>query len=163
MSGQALVDTEIAKLGDLTRAELVERWESIYRCPPPSGVRRELLTHAIAWDLQAKRFGGLTSVTRNAIKIAGARIAVRRRVAEAGANALGRASADNAPSAPVQPAARSRLRPGARLIREWNGKTNVVDVTTDGFVFENKNYQSLSTIACQITGAHWSGPRFFGL
>ncbi|MBL8583942.1 MAG: DUF2924 domain-containing protein, partial [Rhizobiaceae bacterium] len=32
-----------------------------------------------------------------------------------------------------------------------------------GYVFEAKVYPSLSAIARLITGAHWSGPRFFGL
>ena len=54
-------------------------------------------------------------------------------------------------------------RPGTRLVREWNGRTHVVDVIEDGFVFDGKTYRSLSAIAKRITGAHWSGPRFFGL
>lgn len=39
------------------------------------------------------------------------------------------------------------LKPGTRLIREWRGE----------------RYRSLSEVARAITGAHWSGPRFFGL
>lgn len=52
---------------------------------------------------------------------------------------------------------------GSRLAREWNGKTHVVDVTDDGFFYAGKTYRSLSAIARAITGARWSGPRFFGL
>ena len=48
-------------------------------------------------------------------------------------------------------------------MREWNGRMHVVDVTDDGFLFDGKPYRSLSAIARRITGAHWSGPRFFGL
>jgi len=33
----------------------------------------------------------------------------------------------------------------------------------DGFEFEGRLYRSLTQIAREITGAHWSGPRFFGL
>ncbi|TIR60185.1 MAG: DUF2924 domain-containing protein, partial [Mesorhizobium sp.] len=58
---------------------------------------------------------------------------------------------------------RKQVLPGARLVRDWNGKTHIVDVVEDGFVFEAKVYPSLSSIARKITGAHWSGPRFFGL
>jgi hypothetical protein len=36
-------------------------------------------------------------------------------------------------------------------------------VTEDGFEYAGKTYSSLSKIAQTITGAHWSGPRFFGL
>ena len=33
----------------------------------------------------------------------------------------------------------------------------------DQFAYGGKTYRSLTVIAQQITGAHWSGPRFFGL
>ena len=55
------------------------------------------------------------------------------------------------------------LSSGTRLIREWNGRTIVVEVRDDGFWWEEKTYRSLSVIAREVTGAHWSGPRFFGL
>jgi len=55
------------------------------------------------------------------------------------------------------------LAPGTRLIREWNGQTIAVDVGEKGFVWEDRTYRSLSEIAREETGAHWSGPRFFGL
>ena len=55
------------------------------------------------------------------------------------------------------------LKPGGRLIREWNGVTHVVDVIDGGFVWNGQRYASLSPIARAITGARWSGPRFFGL
>ena len=57
----------------------------------------------------------------------------------------------------------SRLRPGGRLVREWNGVSHVVDVTVDGYLWNGARHRSLSAIARAITGAHWSGPRFFGL
>jgi hypothetical protein len=61
------------------------------------------------------------------------------------------------------PLAQQLPRPGTRLVREWNGRSHFVDVSEDGFVFDGKTYRSLSAIAKRITGAHWSGPRFFGL
>ena len=57
----------------------------------------------------------------------------------------------------------SSLKPGARLVREWHGRTHTVTVTEDGFEYAGTVYASLSTIAKKITGAHWSGPRFFGV
>jgi hypothetical protein len=56
-----------------------------------------------------------------------------------------------------------RLRPGTRLVRSWNGTGYSVLVTEGGFLFEDQTYRSLSHIARAITGARWSGPRFFGL
>jgi Protein of unknown function (DUF2924) len=55
------------------------------------------------------------------------------------------------------------LKPGARLMREWHGRTHTVTVTEDGFEYAGTSYPSLTKIAQKITGAHWSGPRFFGL
>jgi DUF2924 family protein len=54
-------------------------------------------------------------------------------------------------------------RIGTTLAREWRGRTHVVQVREDGFEYEGQPYRSLSVIAARITGAHWSGPRFFGL
>jgi hypothetical protein len=36
-------------------------------------------------------------------------------------------------------------------------------VTDTGFEFDDREYGSLSSIAREVTGAAWSGPRFFGL
>ena len=55
------------------------------------------------------------------------------------------------------------LAPGSRLIREWRGRTHTVEVLDRGFRCDGKQYRSLSAIARAITGARWSGPRFFGL
>ncbi len=51
--------------------------------------------------------------------------------------------------------------PGTRLIRQWQGVTHEVSVTSSGF--ELRQYRSLSAVARQITGTPWSGPAFFGL
>lgn len=63
----------------------------------------------------------------------------------------------------VGPAPSLTLKPGARLVREWRGRTHTVTVTEDGFDYAGTSYPSLTMIARKITGAHWSGPRFFGL
>jgi hypothetical protein len=54
------------------------------------------------------------------------------------------------------------LKTGARLVREWNGVTHVIEVADTGFVWKGVRYRSLSAVARAITGARWSGPRFFG-
>jgi Protein of unknown function (DUF2924) len=63
----------------------------------------------------------------------------------------------------VAPDAGLRLKPGARLVREWQSRTHTITVTEDGFEYAGLNYPSLTKIAKKITGTHWSGPRFFGL
>jgi hypothetical protein len=49
------------------------------------------------------------------------------------------------------------------LLREWHGRTYTVLVLEDGFEMAGERFASLSEVAHRITGAHWSGPRFFGL
>jgi hypothetical protein len=63
----------------------------------------------------------------------------------------------------VGPTPSLSLKPGARLVREWHGRTHTVTVTEDGFEYAGTNFPSLTKIAKKITGAQWSGPRFFGL
>jgi hypothetical protein len=55
------------------------------------------------------------------------------------------------------------IKPGTRLVRSWNGRSLTVQVTETGFLYEDKEFVSLSAIAREVTGTNWSGPRFFGL
>ena len=55
------------------------------------------------------------------------------------------------------------LKTGASLVRRWHGHTHTVLVGEDGFEYDGRRYRSLTVIAERITGAHWSGPRFFGV
>ena len=58
---------------------------------------------------------------------------------------------------------RPRLKPGTRLMREWQGRSYEVLVLDDGFLWQGTHYRSLSAIARKITGTASSGPLFFGL
>lgn len=61
-----------------------------------------------------------------------------------------------------QPAG-SALKPGTTLIREWHSRTYTVCALDDGFLYDGRHFASLTVIAREITGAAWSGPRFFGV
>ena len=152
------IDREIAALGRLSRAELAAQWEKIYKWPPPPGVRHELLTRAIAWHFQAECLGGFSAETLRLLESAIDRV-------EKGFADRNRQTKDGAEEGKATASRRKRrqISPGARLLRDWHGKTHVVDVIEGGFVFEAKVYSSLSSIAHKITGTQWSGPRFFGL
>ncbi len=138
----AELEREIGILAGLPRADLVERWKELYRVDPPKGMSTRLMVRAIAYEMQARHYGGLRpAVVRQLDKIA---------------RGDTRGKVESAPRAPA-------LEPGARLVREWNGVTHTVDVIDDGFEWQDQRYGSLSEIARLITGARWSGPRFFGL
>lgn len=171
------LDRELDKLATTSREDLVARWQAAYGCPPPAGARRELLLQGAGWHLQKKRLGGFTGEVRRILRREIERIkreghsAVSSSVAEVarlrgasifsagGMDKLGVSSEANVDHR----VARRKLVPGARLLRDWNGKTHAVDVTDSGYVYDGTSYRSLSAIARRITGAHWSGPRFFGL
>ncbi|MCO6419845.1 DUF2924 domain-containing protein [Siccirubricoccus sp. KC 17139] len=74
--------------------------------------------------------------------------------------ALAGADASQAPQARPQT---PRIKPGSMLLREWHGRTYTVLALEDGFGMAGQRFASLSEVARHITGAHWSGPRFFGL
>jgi hypothetical protein len=135
------IDARLARLTSLTPPELRAEWRRLFPSQPPR-LSLDLMQRAIAHRIQEIAFGGISKAT-------GRRLASLASDLEKGASALG----------PVVP----RLEPGARLVREWGGRSFTVVVTEDGFRFGDKIYRSLTQIAGEITGAHWSGPRFFGL
>ena len=143
------IDEEIGRLADLSRPELVQRWLAIYKVPPPRGIKRPLIERAVAWHMQAKRFGGLS--------------AEHRRVLRSAVQLSRAAEVDRRAPSKLRAGAVQQVRPGARLIRDWHGRTHLVDVTDSGFVWDGRRYASLSSLAREITGTRWSGPRFFGL
>lgn len=169
------IAAEVAALSGLSREDLVRHWCIIYNVPPPKGIRQEFMVRAVAWHLQAKRLGGLSAGTRRLLRSAIAAVErdmlARDRQSHTAAGQELKlpdddkvvANRGNEASASFQPRERRRLTPGARLLRERNGRTHVVDVIERGYVFEARVYSSLTAIADRITGAHWSGPRFFGL
>jgi hypothetical protein len=138
----AEIEKEIAALADLDTQELRDRWRRHYRNEPPPHLSRDLLTRAIAHRIQERAHGGLGKATVRKLRCL--------------AQAL-----ETEGDAAFKPGI--SVKPGARLIREWRGEAHSVIVLEDGFDYNGRRYRSLSKIACEITGAHWSGPRFFGL
>ena len=76
---------------------------------------------------------------------------------------LARFEADKPIRGAAKPTAPISLKPGTRLVREWRGISHTVLIHADGVEWRGQRYPSLSMVAREITGAHWSGPRFFGL
>ena len=126
---------------DMSLNELRGEWRRLYHSDPPR-ISRDLLILGIGYRLQEIKHGGLGRTTLRKLRTLAKTL-----------RATGR----------VGPTPSLRLKPGARLMREWHGRTHTVTVTDDGFEYAGTSYPSLSKIAKMITGAHWSGPRFFGL
>ena len=136
------VAARLHALEGMTYDGLRTEWRRLYRAHPPKRVARDLLVLGVAWKIQEQAHGGLGTATK-------------RRLAD-----LAKAMEQDGDLARSRVA---RLKPGAKLIREWRGETHTVIVLEHGFEWRGKRWRSLSVIAREITGAHWSGPRFFGL
>ena len=137
----AEVDHQIAELVERSTQELRLAWRQSHRTRPPQGLSRDLLIRALANQLQEQTHGGASRVLR------------RRLQTLAGEFEKGSVSFD--------PGVVPKI--GTTLAREWRGRTHLVLVREDGFEYKGQRYRSLTMIAELITGAHWSGPRFFGL
>ncbi len=136
------VEAELNLLPMQTVATLRRRYRELYRKEPPLAFGPDLLRRTIAHRLQEKAFGGLPSSVSGELD---------RLIKAISKTLSGRIELPR------------RIKSGAVLIREWNGKTYRVAVIDDGFNYDERKYASLSEIAREITGARWNGPRFFGL
>lgn len=126
----------LTNLEAMDRKGLARVWKDLLGGSVPASMSQSMQRRFLAFELQAKTEGGLSA-------------ALRARLDRIAAGEERKAS--------------PTLQPGARLLREWNGTTHVVDVLPDGFHWSGTTHRSLSAIARAITGARWSGPRFFGL
>ena len=128
---------ELRSLPTRSRAELAQKWGALYGAPPPPRTSRSLMLRAVAYKLQENAYGGLSPALRRMLL------------------SLGK-------TASAKPRPRT-LRPGTILLREWQGVIHRVSVVEGGAIYRGQKYRSLSEVARLITGARWSGPRFFGL
>lgn len=128
--------TTLADLDVMDREGLSQLWSDLLCGAVPPKMSQPMQRRFLAYEMQARDYGGLPP----------ALVARLERIAQGDARKA-------SPS----------VRPGGRLLRVWNGTTHVVDVLSDGYMWNGVRHRSLSAIARAITGARWSGPRFFGL
>ena len=141
MDGAERLEAVEARLSELETLDLTllrEEWRKHLQREPPR-LSRDLTLRALTYAIHEESFGGLSRQAAKGLK---------------GSGEGERSSELSRPPA---------LSAGARLVREWRGRTHCVEVLGQGFFYEGMTYRSLSEVARRITGAHWSGPRFFGL
>ncbi len=132
----------LSRLPKLDLHELREEWYCLYKADASPHLSRELLIRAVAYRMQEVALGGLRPEPQRQLR----QIAQELKQTGEAAKRF-----------------RPQLKPGTRLIREWQGRTYEVVVLDDGFSWQGAQYRSLSAIARKITGTAWSGPLFFGL
>lgn len=127
--------TNVNQIEALSSKDLKLLFTEIFGSSPPAKSRRDFILGNIAWAIQANKNGNANKQREKLIKsITSKRIQTK-----------------------------TSYKEGTRLIREWNGVTHEVKVVTKGFIWQQREYKTLSEIAREITGTRWSGPRFFGL
>lgn len=136
------IAAEIARLDVLGLDAMREEWRRLHQTSPPRRLSRDSLLRAITYNLQERALGGVSKAVLRQLQ--GPR-------------------SDHRSSAVTRPRLRRLFKPGTRLVREWHGITHTVVILADGVEWRGRRYRSLSVVAHAITGAHWSGPRFFGV
>ena len=132
----------LSRLTELNLGELRQQWRTLYKAEASPHLSRELLVRAVAYRMQEVALGGLRPGRQHQL----------RQIAQ-------QFKQNGAANTPPRP----ELKPGTRLVREWQGRTYEVLVLDDGFSWQGTHHRSLSAIARKITGTAWSGPLFFGL
>lgn len=131
------VDRQLAALTRMSAAQKKDEWRRVTRKPVPPAFGSGLLTRALAHAIQEKAAGGADQALLRQLRALDAKAGKGK----------------PAPS----------LKPGTWLSRTWHGEVHQVVVLDTGFEYRGLRYSSLTAIARRITGAGWSGPRFFGL
>ena len=132
----------LERLPQLDLGELRQQWRTLYKTEASPHLSRELLLRAVAYRMQEAALGGLRPERQRQLR------QFAEQLKESGVTR-------------IRP--RPELKPGTRLVREWQGRTYEVLVRNDGFSWQGAHYRSLSAVARTITGTAWSGPLFFGL
>lgn len=137
------IPARLAALKTTPTPELKQQWRELFESEPPAFNRRYLESR-LAYRIQELAYGGLKPETIRRLEKLGEQL-------DGGNITTRRIRADLKPIA------------GTRLIREWQGVEHCVTVLQDGYEWQGRPYQSLSSIARAITGTRWNGWVFFGL
>jgi len=143
MTKQDPIPARLAALKTTPTLDLKAQWRELFGSEPPP-FNRQYLVSRLAYRIQELTYGGLKPET------------IRR---------LEKLGEDLDGGNPIKRRIRTDIKPitGTRLLREWQGVEQIVTVTADGFEWQGRPYQSLSSIARAITGTRWNGWVFFGL
>ena len=143
---QSDIDDAIAELKQISLEDLRLRWRTTFAKTTPMNLPRHLLVYMIAYRLQTDRHGDLGKDQRRYLDTVGKTVG-------------------QDPSAKVSNprADKKGFKVGTLLVREHDGVQHRVTVTPECFLWGDRTYTSLSTVAKAITGTNWNGKRFFGL
>ncbi len=134
------IEEKISALEQMKTPELRLEWRNAFPRPAPASFSLPLVQRALAAHYQEREAGRLTMAELRQLGALGRKDERRkeRRVS-------------------------TEAKPGAWLSRTWHGEMHEVVLLENGCEYRGQTFSSLSAVASHITGARWSGPRFFGL
>jgi hypothetical protein len=156
------LEAELPELERLSLDDLRLRWRNKWGRLAPAHLSRGLLFRVMAYRLQAEAFGDLDRKTVRLLERM-ANGAAEKLAANESATPGSYEHAESEVSSARAAYEPLVLKPGAVLIREWQGRLERVTVVDDGFAWNGATYASLSAAAFAITGTKWNGHRFFGV
>lgn len=117
-----------------TVQQLRAKWTEVINRPIPP-IRRSLIIKYLIWYEQAKREKISSLGFFNEVKQASMSVNKHTVILEA----------------------------GSKITRSYKGVVHTVEVISNGYLYNGKQYKSLSGIAKAITGKSWNGKVFFGV
>lgn len=116
------------------------------------------LWRKIAWRIQELKYGGLSDEAQGKIQ------ELIQKYDPINNKALRPEVISNEPCKKKGLSRDNRLPiPGTVITKEYKGNSIEVKILGNGFEYKSKVYKSLSSIAKEVTGAHWNGYLFFNL
>jgi hypothetical protein len=125
---------EVADIAAMNVEQLRARWRETHGECPPRGLSKDLIARALSYQIQEAVLGGLSPEALRTLRVTASGAEPQR-----------------------------KIKIGSVLVREFGGVLHELVVVPGGFLWQGRTYDSLSTIAKEITGTKWNGPRFFGL
>ena len=144
--GVLALDDMIAALVELDANGLCLQWRNHLGGTPPAHLPRWLLMKILAYRIQARAFGGLDKETLRVL-----RQPKGRRLASSDLHPFEARIATTREG--------TKLKAGALLAREWNGRLERVMILDRGVAWNGETYGSLSQVAKAMTGTSWNGHR----
>ncbi len=125
------IAAQIDEIREMSKDQLRVRWQELFKKPVPDALTKDLLARMITYRIQEQAFGGLDRKTEKLLE----------------------SYASGKPASPPH-----YLKPGTVLVREYQGARHTVTIAGGGYLWNDKKYPSLSTIAKEITGTPGTDP-----
>lgn len=155
-----MTETKLSRIMALkgrSLSELKATYEELFDCKKAPSSNKVYLWRKIAYKMQEIDCGGLSTKAENKIQEFIQKYdPINNKTLRPDTPAV------NDPA--KRPKRDKRLPiPGTIITKEYKGRVVQVKFLESGYEYSNKKYKSLSSIAKEVTGAHWNGYLFFGL